>query len=474
MSIKTIFLLILNLVFLRSGFGSEESLCKDVPVSKIKRIVKNHFDDLTNIKDSPEVKLPGGAITINISGKNCLILTNGYSDIEKGILIDQDSAFSLASVSKQITAYAAKVVPEIQTDKLVSEFYSNIPSYMKDIRVAHLLQNTSGIRDYLYIILLQGMNFDAPFSNDDVIDLMWRDQSLNFTQGSSYSYSNSNWVLLAKIIEQVQEKTFAQHSRDNVFLPLEMNDTFFYDQERASVIDRPKSYRKKAAGGFVHFPYNFTVSGPSGVITTIKDFTTWLLHFDKIAMSDSSYYDKLYLNGASIDKTDEIRYNMGLILQERDGIFSASHSGEMAGNRSFMIRYPNHHLSLGVLTNFLESSPESLTHKVFMALHDSGFFKKHIESELLENVIGTYRSELIQANLSISYNNNESSELIMRFQNGVEGILTPMFDRKGKFMNKFQVTIAGQKVIVEIAPKQSKKLFISFGERLKKVEYVRI
>jgi CubicO group peptidase (beta-lactamase class C family) len=168
----------------------------------------------------------------------------GFADFEKKIALTKSSIFSIGSITKPFTAAAVMILKEKgvlkYTDPIV-KFFPQFPPYAKDITIHHLLTHTSGLIDYLG----RGLELLRKFpevSDSLVFDNLASQTSLQFKPGEEFQYSNSNYVLLARIIENVSKKTYGDFIKENILIPLRMNQTFVYEGSEEALERSVKSY----------------------------------------------------------------------------------------------------------------------------------------------------------------------------------------------------------------------------------------
>jgi len=215
----------------------------------------------------------------------------GKADIKTGRSLDSDSIYELASVGKSYTAMAVLTLVEknkLELNATAKSYLENFP--YSDITIEHLLTHTSGLPDYTESLSEEELpnGFSNFLSNEDII--LWlasgQDDRL-FQGGEKFSYSNSNYIALALIIEIASGQTFAEYLTDNVFKPLGMLHTSSFT-ERFTSGDIPTNY----AFGYVtnemgemelpeslpsnkFLPVLSTLEGDGTVIGRLNDFSKW-------------------------------------------------------------------------------------------------------------------------------------------------------------------------------------------------------
>ncbi|MEO1099604.1 MAG: serine hydrolase domain-containing protein [Bacteroidota bacterium] len=147
---------------------------------------------------------PGLAAAIILNGEVVYESYLGLASLQHQVPIDQNSRFNIASVAKQFTALCAlqlildgKMSLEDDMRKYLPNMY---PEVQESIKIKHMLNHSSGIRDFYDLMSIQQDPWwrREGLDNDDAIELLEKQNDLNFEPGSDYLYSNSNYTLLSK------------------------------------------------------------------------------------------------------------------------------------------------------------------------------------------------------------------------------------------------------------------------------------
>ncbi len=148
----------------------------------------------------------------------------GYADKKNNILLTDTTSFQLASVSKVITATAVMVLIEKGLIKLDDTFASYFPEFPYDkITIKHLLSHRSGLPNYLYFLNDIVTCKNKILTNNEVLQLMVEKKpGLYLQPNKAFNYCNTNYALLALLIEKVSKKTFSNFLREEIFKPLGM------------------------------------------------------------------------------------------------------------------------------------------------------------------------------------------------------------------------------------------------------------
>lgn len=216
---------------------------------------------------------PGCALGVIHDG--ALIYKRGYgmANLEYGIALSPRSVFRTGSVGKQFTAMAIAILAEkgtITLDDPLSKLFPEFPDWADAVTIRHLVHHTSGVRDYLTLTWLAGMGDDDFYTDEFALDLLSRQEHLNFQPGEEYLYSNSGYLLLAHIVKRATDRSLREWAAENMFGPLGMTDTHFHDDHTHIVPNRASGY-SPIEDGYGISQTTLDMVGDGGVYTTIED-----------------------------------------------------------------------------------------------------------------------------------------------------------------------------------------------------------
>lgn len=169
-------------------------------------------------------RIPGLSLAIVQDGKVVKVQGYGVADVEKKTPVTADTAYDVGPVAKSFTATAMLMLMQngrIRPADKMARFFSNVPPQWRDITVWHLLTNTSGIKDYL-------TETPTTATLDFTPDIVYNraiGAGLNFTPGTQFKYSNTNYVMLGMVIEAATGRPFYEFIVDRIFKPLGMTES---------------------------------------------------------------------------------------------------------------------------------------------------------------------------------------------------------------------------------------------------------
>ena len=332
-----------------------------------------HFNFGQTVNESPEKQVDrlfsrynqatsGVAVAIIKDGK--IIFKKGYgtANLEFDIPITTKTVFNIASVSKQFTAFAIYLLEtegKISLEDDVRKYIAEIPDYGKTIKIKHLLAHTGGVKDQGALMSLAGWRDGDVTTMQDSLRLISRQKELNFEPGSRYLYSNAGYILLAEIVKRASGQTFGEFTRKNIFEPLEMNDTQFYDDYERIVKNRADSYELEN-GVYKKKILSNSADGAGNLNTTVEDMAKWALNFENPKVGDAELIKRfnepsLLNNGEKVVYArfgDDVGYHAkGQIHWNNGGLRQISHGGHAAAFRSTFWRFPDQRFAFVLLSN---------------------------------------------------------------------------------------------------------------------------
>src|SRR6266403_1892460 len=197
---------------------------------------------------------PGFAVLMRYKGKDICARTEGVRDLRSKAKIDAPTNFRLASFTKQFTAMAIMLLGhdrKLRYDQTLSELIPDFPAYGKSITVRNLLNHTSGLPDYEDLMeaveKVKGPLWtpQKQIQDDEVLELLKKEKNGKFAPGTSWSYSNSGYVVLGIIVARASGQSYGEFLRQRIFAPLKMNRTVVYQKGKNEVSNRAFGHSKE-------------------------------------------------------------------------------------------------------------------------------------------------------------------------------------------------------------------------------------
>ena len=199
-----------------------------------------------------------GSVLVAQYGKIIYKNAFGYSSFFRRDTNTTQTQFQLASVSKQFTAVAIMQLHEkglINYDDPVYKHISNFP-YDSSITIRSLLTHVSGIPNYVYC-MDRIVDKRFPMSNEQVINLFAQYKpGINYNPNTRFNYNNSNYVLLAYIVEKLSGMSFREYAQRYLFAPAGMSRSFIYDPQKPDLVATAAVGYTPRRNGFWQVPFD--------------------------------------------------------------------------------------------------------------------------------------------------------------------------------------------------------------------------
>lgn len=309
---------------------------------------------------------PGCALGVYRDGRIAYARGYGMANLELGVALSPQSVFDIGSTSKQFTAASVLLLArqgKLSLDDDIRKYIPELPSYGKTITIRHILTHTSGVRDYLTLWNLAGVDDADLTTDDDALALIVRQREPNFAPGEQWLYSNSGFFLASVIVKRVSGQSLAQFAEENIFRPLGMTHTRFNDDHMSMIPNRATGYAPRPGGRFATAMSNFEQTGDGAVQTSIEDLLRWDENFYRPIVGDAEMLTSMQTNAVLNDGKKQT-YALGLMVDSYRGLRIVSHGGSWAGYRAELLRFPEQHLSVATLCNLATTNPSQLARRV--------------------------------------------------------------------------------------------------------------
>jgi len=266
-------------------------------------------------------------------------------------LITANTPLQIASVSKTFTAMAVLKLWQENKLNIDDEFSKYFPQFnYPGVTVRSLLNHRSGLPNYLYFMEKLGWNKKQYISNEDVLDYLVTKKILLENIGAPdrhFTYCNTNYALLALLIEKISGKKYAAYLKENFFEPLQMKNSFVYSATDSVPVNLSYDWK----GRLIPLNYLDAVYGDKNIYTTPRDLLTW----DR-ALSGNKLFTPETLNQAytpySNEKPGVRNYGLGWRMNiYPDGKKMIYHNGWWHGSNAAFIRLVKEDATIIVIGN---------------------------------------------------------------------------------------------------------------------------
>jgi CubicO group peptidase (beta-lactamase class C family) len=389
---------------------------------------------------------PGAAVVAVQDGEIVLQAEYGSADLEHGIPITSGTVFHVGSVAKQFTAFSILLLEHrrlLSLDDEVRKYLPWVPDFGPPITLRHLLHHQSGLREQETLFQISGISTADVIETSHILKLVSRQRELNFNPGEDISYSNTGYVLLAQVVEKVTGVSFREWTRENIFSPLNMNDSQFNDDAARIVRERASAYYRTDGGELRKGILSYSYVGPTGLLTTSEDMAKWLRNFDRPKVGNPGIMQRILSESGKLKNGDDPGYGYGIGVLNYRGLRAVWHSGHDAGYRAFAAYFPDQRFGVAVLSNFYSLNPSDLGKKIAEiylpgsmspatpepagqpeAAGGSGAGRSFtLERRQLAEFAGDYRSEELETTYHVRL---KGDRLVMRHWRNEDVILTPI------------------------------------------------
>ncbi|HXQ68891.1 MAG TPA: serine hydrolase domain-containing protein [Pyrinomonadaceae bacterium] len=347
---------------------------------------------------------PGCAAAVSLNGDVVFEKAFGLADLEHNVPNTAQTIFESGSVAKQFTAAALVLLQQdgkLSIDDPVRKYIPELPDYGSPLTIRHLLNHTAGLRDWGTVLSLTGAGRgDRVISQDLALDVITHQRALDFKPGAEYSYSNSGYNLAAIIVERVSKQKFPAFVEERLFKPLGMTNSSWRDDYQRIVPNRAQAYSRQGNGPWrLNMPF-MNVYGNGGMLTTVGDWMKWNAMLDSQSLG-APLVTALETQGVLNDGR-KISYALGLEVATYKGLKDVSHGGATAGYQTFLTRYSNSKVSVGVMCNGTSPSAggiaASITDEIFGPLPENPKIEPaKVSEDELKKLVGIWRNEKTHA-----------------------------------------------------------------------------
>jgi CubicO group peptidase (beta-lactamase class C family) len=310
--------------------------------------------------------LPGCGVGAVKDGKLVYKRGFGMANLEYDVPNTPLTLFNLASASKPFTAMSIALLAQqgkLSLDDDIRKYVPEIPKYAETVTIRHLLHHTSGIREYQALIFFGGLSPDNALSDKTVLNMLARQKNLSFAPGTKHQYSNSNYHLLGIIVSRVSGKSLRAFAEENIFKPLGMKNTMFFDNRFEVVKNRASGYRVGPDKSIRARSSLFDLVGGGGVLTTVEDLYLWDQNFYEPKVGNKELIGLLTTPG-TLNNGEKLDYAFGLWRQEYKGLPVIKHSGNMFGYRAQIVSFPEQRFTVIALCNNMAILPHIIVEKL--------------------------------------------------------------------------------------------------------------
>lgn len=312
---------------------------------------------------------PGCAIAVYRDGKLESLHAGARANLETGAALDGDSLFYAASVSKQFTALAVMQLAEqgkLALDDDIRTYIPELPVYDKPITVRMLLQHSSGVMDSLSLLALSGRPEASKASMQDALALVLKQPRTNFSPGTTVTYSNGAYLLLAELVHRRSGQGFADYVKQHVLEPMGMRDSYVLDGKAPDTRHLAQGYVPHGDGYTIRNTYP-RFGGSGGLMLTLNDLARYeydIEHGHRVwtqrVRAEMERPGVLADGTPARAKADDLTYASGLLVGQHQGREVVQHGGGAEAFKHLYLRVPAQKLAVAVFCNRGDANPNDV------------------------------------------------------------------------------------------------------------------
>jgi CubicO group peptidase (beta-lactamase class C family) len=322
------------------------------PASVPKAEFRRYYRACSQFYDSTLAANPNfsGSILVAKNGTVVFEKTRGYfNPVTQKDSLNSSSPFHIASVSKTFTAMAVLHLMEkglLKLDDDLSLYFDQFPYPGTTIKM--LLNHRSGLPNYVHYLDKLGWDKKKTVHNQDILESLYTlHPPLNFKTGSHFSYCNTNYALLALIIEKVSKKSYPDFMRETFFSPLQMGNTYVFTHSDSSRAMPSSSWNNR----LYNVDFLDEVYGDKNIYSTTRDMLKWDQALYSGQLFNPATLDSAF-SGYSFEREGKRNYGLGWRITFLDnGKKLIYHNGWWHGNNAVFIRLIDEKATIIVLGN---------------------------------------------------------------------------------------------------------------------------
>lgn len=299
-----------------------------------------------------------GNVLVTKDGKTLYEKSFGYTDGSKSTILNKDYRFNIGSIYKEFPAVSIMQLEQknqINLEDKISKYISGLPNWSEKVSVQNLLHYSSGLPTIGWdVYFSKGINVN----DNHIIEEIKSVKNLEFEPGSDYLYSNSNPILLIKIIENITKTTFNNYIQENLFIPYGMDNTIIKEQY---------PYKNKT---LMAIPFNTDFKEDDYKLSTKS------LLFSSTASNIVNWFEELgdfkIINKKSVKKLSEqakkgenIQSPLGYTEWGNDKIIEHSHHGSTANYECVARRFKQDGITIVILTNQKQGNVYEISEEIY-------------------------------------------------------------------------------------------------------------
>ncbi|NKB87819.1 MAG: serine hydrolase [Acidobacteria bacterium] len=318
--------------------------------------VETRPDGLTDQLMSPysTPDSPGAAVQVWRDGETVYSRAYGSANLAHGLDFATDTRTNIGSTSKQFTAFAIMLQADrglLSLDDDIRTHIPELPEFDETITVRHLITHTSGLREFLNLLMMSGRRLDHGdwIGRDELIGIVQRQPKLQNAPGAEFNYNNTAFGLAAEIVERTSGQDFHEFMQDSVFGPLDMSGTMVRPSPEHIVPNSSEGYTP-GSDGYRQIGDLGGAVGAGGMYSTVEDLQTWVQNYAQPHVGSADIFEEM-MTPYVLTNGEETGYGYGLFVDEQRGLRRVHHGGADVAHRSMLVYYPEINAGVTVQSN---------------------------------------------------------------------------------------------------------------------------
>jgi D-alanyl-D-alanine carboxypeptidase len=324
--------------------------------------------------------LPGAVIGIRMNHQTIFKKGYGLANPSSGMRITADENFNIGSLTKQFTAFAALTLcyqKKFSLSDSIGKFFKLKP-VLSAITISQLLSHSSGIPDHYGFT---DTNRVKHATDKDVLTAIQQADSLYFSSGTRYRYSNTAYCLLGLLIEKISGLTYNDYLQETIFKPLNIRHAQVFNMNRV-ISDRVTGFEQSQNGGFVKAEAEesifYSTEADGGLYISMNNYLKWCEALQSGLFSKTAAIQKAWQGQTLVDTLRQLWYGNGWFIQAPDGspkiVF---HTGSNGGFRTVVLMIPSLNYCISIFSNRSGIDLEELVSQInrILSIPDNSFIK---------------------------------------------------------------------------------------------------
>ncbi|ESZ53505.1 serine hydrolase domain-containing protein [Mesorhizobium sp. L103C131B0] len=313
---------------------------------------------------------PGAVVAVRRDGREIHRGYYGLAHLPHTIPLSGHSVIRIGSQTKQFTVLLAMILEtegKLSFQDDVRRHLPWLPEFPRTITLQHLAANVSGLRDYFEIMALVGQSPLSPTPVTLQLRMLREHAAVNFPAGDDLSYSNTGFLLLQQVIEQVSGRSYNELLHDRITGPLGMRDTRMMKHDDEILPNLADHHTKGPDGTWRRaFWSGYEANGDGAIVSTLDDMLIWLTNLNdpKVGAAELA---RMAQSGAMVNGRPS-PYGLGLDMSTYRGYRSIGHGGTMAGAKSEGVRFPDLGLDIIIVANTDDIAPFLMARRIVDAV----------------------------------------------------------------------------------------------------------